>query len=127
MEGAILVYLDLEGRLFKVGKLWAHYRHGRESLSFEYDDDWLNHPQKFSLDPALKLVSGSFHTSPDKPLFGAIDDSAPDRWGRLLMRRSERRKAEQEKRTPRALKEIDFLLMVDDEARQGALRFKREE
>lgn len=127
MEKAILVYLDLEGRLLKVGKLWAHSRHGRESLSFEYDGDWLNHSQKFSLDPALKLVSGSFHTSPDKPLFGAIDDSAPDRWGRLLMRRSERRKAEQEKRTPRTLKEIDFLLMVDDEARQGALRFKRKE
>lgn len=43
------------------------------------------------------------------------------------MRRSERKNAEREKRSARALKEIDFLLMVDDEARQGALRFKREE
>ena len=63
----------------------------------------------------------------NKPLFGAIDDSAPDRWGRLLMRRAERKNAKKEKRTARALREIDFLLMVDDEARQGALRFKREE
>src|SRR5206468_11097299 len=59
----------------------------------------------------------------DKPLFGAIGDSAPDRWGRLLMRRAERRRAEYEKQTPRTLREIDYLLMVDDEARQGALRF----
>lgn len=43
------------------------------------------------------------------------------------MRRSERKNAEHEKRTPRALKEIDFLLMVDDEGRQGVLRFKKEE
>jgi serine/threonine-protein kinase HipA len=43
------------------------------------------------------------------------------------MRRSERKNAEFEKRAPRTLKEIDFLLMVDDEARQGALRFKKEE
>lgn len=76
---------------------------------------------------SFKIVVGSFHASADKPLFGAIDDSAPDRWGRLLMRRSERKIAEHEKRTARALKEIDFLLMVDDEGRQGALRFKRKE
>ena len=127
MEQAILVYLDLEGTLVKVGRLWSRYRHGRESMSFEYDRDWLNHPKRFSFDPALKLDPGSFHASPDKPLFGAIDDSAPDRWGRLLMRRSERKNAENQKRTARVLKEIDFLLMVDDEGRQGALRFKKEE
>lgn len=127
MEQAILVYLDLEGIQIKVGRLWARYRNGRESMSFEYDHSWLNHPKRFSLEPALKLIAGPFHTSSDKPLFGAIDDSAPDRWGRLLMRRSERKNAEREKRTARALKEIDFLLMVDDEGRQGALRFKREE
>jgi serine/threonine-protein kinase HipA len=127
MEHAILVYVDLVGIPMKVGQLWSRFRNGRESMSFEYDRDWLNHPKRFSLDPALKLVAGSFHAASDKPLFGAIDDSAPDRWGRLLMRRSERKNAEHEKRTARALKEIDFLLMVDDEGRQGALRFKREE
>lgn len=127
MEHAILVYVDLVGIPMKVGQLWGRFRNGRESMSFEYDRNWLNHPKRFSLDPALKLVVGSFHAASDKPLFGAIDDSAPDRWGRLLMRRSERKNAEHEKRTARALKEIDFLLMVDDEGRQGALRFKREE
>ncbi|HSX11504.1 MAG TPA: HipA domain-containing protein, partial [Chlamydiales bacterium] len=127
MEQPIIVYVDLDGVLMKMGRLWGHYRQGRESMSFEYDREWLEHPKRFSLDPALKLIAGSFHASSDKPLFGAIDDSAPDRWGRLLMRRSERRNAEREKRTPRALREIDFLLMVDDEARQGALRFKRDE
>jgi len=127
MEQAILVYVDLMGIPMKVGQLWGRFRNGRESMSFEYDRNWLNHPKRFSLDPALKLVAGSFHAASDKPLFGAIDDSAPDRWGRLLMRRSERKNAEHEKRTARALKEIDFLLMVDDEGRQGALRFKREE
>lgn len=124
---AILVYLDLMGALLQVGRLWGHSRNGRESMSFEYDPQWLNHPKRFSLDPALKLVAGSFHAATDKPIFGAIDDSAPDRWGRLLMRRFERKNAKQEKRSARTLKEMDFLLMVDDEARQGALRFKIDE
>lgn len=127
MNQTIFVYIDLMGTPIKVGNLWGHYRHGKESMSFEYDRQWLTHPKRFSLDPALKLAAGSFHASPDKPLFGALDDSAPDRWGRLLMRRSERKCAKQENRTARTLKEMDFLLMVDDEARQGALRFKKAE
>lgn len=45
------------------------------------------------------------------------------RRGRVLMRRAERHRAAREGRTPRTLSEADFLLMVDDEARQGALRF----
>jgi len=98
-------------------------RKGRESATFEYDTSWLAHPDRFSLEPALKLGPGPFHTPSEKPLFGAIGDSAPDRWGRVLMRRAERRRAERQRETPRTLREIDYLLMVDDEARQGALRF----
>ena len=69
---------------------------------------------------------GEFHTA-EKPLFGAIGDSAPDRWGRMLMRRAELRHAEETGVTPRSLSEIDFLLMVNDETRQGALRFAASE
>jgi serine/threonine-protein kinase HipA len=43
------------------------------------------------------------------------------------MRRAERRRAEREGQTPRTVREIDYLLMVDDEARQGALRFAERE
>src|SRR5579863_4028717 len=100
-------------------------RKDRESATFEYDKNWLAHPERFSLEPALKLGPGPFHTPSGKPLFGAIGDSAPDRWGRVLMRRAERRRAERERRAPGALREIDFLLMVSDEARQGAMRFAR--
>ena len=74
-----------------------------------------------------KLGPGPFHTPADTPMFGAIGDSAPDRWGRALMRRMERRRAEREGGAPRTLQEIDFLLLVDDEARQGALRFAEKE
>jgi serine/threonine-protein kinase HipA len=43
------------------------------------------------------------------------------------MRRMERRRAEREGGAPRTLQEIDFLMLVDDEARQGALRFADKE
>jgi serine/threonine-protein kinase HipA len=122
MDRETLIYLDLDGPCL-VGRLWSRARKERESATFEYDRAWLQHPERFALEPALTLGAGPQHTLPGKALFGALGDSAPDRWGRTLMRRAERRGAQHEHRTPRTLLEIDYLLMVDDEARQGALRF----
>lgn len=127
MEKDVLVYADLQGMPHLMGRLWARARGNKDSATFEYDKSWLAHPDRFSLEPALKLGPGPFHTTSDKPLFGAIGDSAPDRWGRVLMRRAERRRAEIAGETPRTLGEIDYLLMVNDEARQGALRFAEAE
>ena len=123
MDREIVVHIDLHGAPVLVGRLWTRVRKGRQSASFEYDAAWLEHPERFALEPALTLAPGPFHTPPQKALFGAIGDSAPDRWGRVLMRRAERRRADKEGQTPRTLYEADFLLRVDDEARQGALRF----
>lgn len=101
-----------------VGELWLRDR----SASFRYTRRWLRYPARFPLDPALPLGSGSFHTEPGRSLFGAFDDAAPDRWGRTLLRRAERRAARVSGRRPRALRDADFLLRVDDETRPGALR-----
>jgi serine/threonine-protein kinase HipA len=118
-----LVYVDLAGAPALVGRLWSRARKGRESATFEYDKAWLEHPERFALEPALTLGPGPQHTEAGKALFGALGDSAPDRWGRGLMQRAERKTAQQQGRAARAPREIDFLLMVDDEARQGAMRF----
>jgi serine/threonine-protein kinase HipA len=127
MDKGLLVYVDLHGTPYLVGRLWAHTRTDREGATFECDKSWLAHSERFSLEPALQLGPGPFHTPSDQPLFAALGDSAPDRWGRVLMRRAERRRAESEGRTPRTVREIDYLLRVDDESRQGALRFAERE
>ena len=123
----IYVHIELEDGPFLVGRLWPRIRQGRESATFEYDRKWLAHPQRFSLEPALFLGTGPQHTAANQLIFGALGDSAPDRWGRTLMRYGERRRAEREGRNPRTLGESDYLLLVDDEARQGALRFALQE
>ena len=121
MSKEIFVHIDLKGKPFFVGRLWVHTAKGRESASFEYSSEWRSSPIRFSLEPALAVGEGSFYT--DKALFGSMGDFAPDRWGRLLMERREARTAKYEKRPSRRLYESDFLLMVNDMARQGALRF----
>ncbi len=127
MDKVVFVYVDLGGVPHLVGRLWARVRKNKEGATFEYNDAWLKHPNRFSLEPALKLGPGPFHTAADARMFGAIGDSAPDRWGRALMRRMERRRAEREGQAPRTVHEMDYLLLVDDEARAGALRFAETE
>jgi serine/threonine-protein kinase HipA len=126
-DRSLLVYVDLEGTPHFVGRLWARSRKGKESATFEYDAAWLDNPLRFALEPALTLGKGPHHTTAGRLIFGAIGDSAPDRWGRVLIQRDERRKAREEKRTLRTLLEVDYLLGVGDIARQGALRFTETE
>jgi serine/threonine-protein kinase HipA len=124
MERVIEVFVELDGTSQFVGRLWSRSPKGRESASFEYDKKWIASDARFALEPLLTIDTGIHHSQPGKPLFGAIGDSAPDRWGRALMRRAERKNAEREKRTQRTLLEVDYLLQVDDQIRQGALRFR---
>lgn len=119
----IRVSMMLGAETRPVGRLWFHQRKRRESASFEYDESWLAEGERFALEPALKLTQGQFHTQAGQPLFGAIGDSAPDRWGRVLMRRAESQRAKASNVPAHTLSELDYLLGVNDEARQGALRF----
>ena len=119
----VYVHADLAGEPQFVGRLWTRSRKSHEAASFEYDKTWLTSTHRFALEPALALGRGAYHTKESERMFGAMGDSAPDRWGRALMRRAESRRAGEAGETPRALTERDYLLGVNDTARQGALRF----
>jgi len=122
----VLVHTELDGETYLVGHLWIREsRRGTFGATFQYADSWVQQKESFAVDPLLPIVSpGPYHK---ERLFGAIADSAPDRWGRTLMSRAERFRARREGRTPRHLREIDYVLGVSDIARQGALRFSRGE
>lgn len=109
---------------FLMGVLSASPAKGKESFSFEYDDEWLKSDFSQVIDPDLELYSGAFYPRDDKPNFGIFLDSCPDRWGRVLMQRREAVIAKKELRQAKKLLESDFLLGVYDEHRMGALRFK---
>jgi len=120
----IEVHIDMPGGLRRVGTLRRSARRGGETVVFEYHPVWLADPDRFSLEPVMKVGPGPFVPAAGQVFFGAIGDSAPDTWGRNLMRRAERRRAERDARPPHTLSEIDFLLGVADVSRLGALRFR---
>lgn len=119
------IHIDLAGVARPVGLLRRNRSRGAETVTFEYAPGWLADAGSFALEPALRLTSGSFPPQTGQAIFGSIGDSAPDTWGRRLMQRAERRRADQDGRHPRTLSEIDYLLGVSDETRLGALRFRR--
>ena len=72
-----------------------HQRRGTESATFRYDDGWLADRRAYPIDPLLPLTAGSVsQTAAGRAVFGAFSDCAPDRWGRRLITRRERRRAD---------------------------------
>lgn len=128
-EKKIWVYADWDflGGTKLLGVLTAQSLRGKEVFSFEYDNAWLSEVnQLLFLDPNLGFYRGKQYPSEDKTNFGVFLDSAPDRWGRLLMRRREALGARIDGRAERLLFDSDYLLGVFDGHRQGGLRFKLE-
>ncbi len=124
MTGDIEVFAADGARNILAGRLYPHLRRGSESASFIYDDEYLASPAAYQLDPALPLVAGTLQTPVGRALFGGFADSLPDRWGRTLIQRAERARPHAAATAPRSMSEIDLLLGVRDDLRQGALRFR---
>lgn len=107
-----------------MGVLHSEVIRGKEVFSYENDPGWLKHTYFRALDPDLSEFVGKQYLPTDKSNFGLFLDSAPDRWGRTLMRRREAINARLENRPIRPLTEADFLMGIYDGNRMGALRFK---
>lgn len=91
------------------------------ATTFRYEQAYLAHKGRFSLDPALPLFEGAHAIADGLPY--SFTDCAPDRWGRNLIRKRLQAADTDAGRTRRDVTEIDYLLGVTDLTRQGALRF----
>ena len=108
MKKSLYLYLD---ETF-IGEATVEGVRDRETWMFRYDEEYLRADRPL-LDPAIMNVSGP-QFAPDGGMFGFLSDIAPDRWGRKLIKRREKRE----------LRASDYLLGVCDLTRQGALRVK---
>ncbi|MDR1542301.1 MAG: type II toxin-antitoxin system HipA family toxin [Clostridiales bacterium] len=125
MDEKIKVSISIdENTTVPVGVLWCSSNKGKLSSAFEYEDSWLDYKGNFAIEPALQLSKRVYY-SPKGRLFGCMGDSSPDRWGRMLMHRNELKKSRASGKPQRSLSELDYLLMVSDYARQGALRYSK--
>jgi len=122
----IEVTVQIDGVDVVAGTLFTRASRGIESSTFRYSSTYLSRADAYELEPSLPLSESPSHTPLQKPLFNACEDSAPDRWGRMLMLRAERNRSDTDHSTPRQLLARDYLLGVSDFQRQGALRYRFE-
>lgn len=108
-----------------LGYLYEDSQKGRERYSFEYDPTYVKY-NVLSLDPDIEPYPGRQYPR-EHLLFGFLEDSCPDRWGRTLMKRREALRAKKAGEKPRRLTEMDFLSGVHDKSRMGGLRFSIDE
>lgn len=113
------VFVQLAGEDVRAGRLWAHRRQNVESATFSYAPEYLTRRDSYPLDPALPLASGALQTPENRRIFGAFSDCSPDRWGKMLIRRRFGGTTGSQ-----SFGEMDYLLGVRDDLRQGALRFR---
>jgi serine/threonine-protein kinase HipA len=98
----------------QVGVAYTNERLGRISSTFAYNPGYLANIRSYQIDPELPLQLGNWPVV-GNGLPNCMRDSAPDRWGRNLIKK---------KYPDRSLNDLDYLLEVSDASRQGALRFK---
>lgn len=120
----VSVHVALGATTVHAGTLFSHRGRGTESATFAYASSYVALPGTYALDPQLPMGTSPRQTRVGASLFGAFTDCAPDRWGRTLVKRRENLAARAEGRTARSLSEVDYLLGVRDDLRQGALRFR---
>ncbi len=107
----------------RIGICYIERSRGNEVISFSFDEPWLVGHPGFIIDPDITLSLGRQYPPSDKPCFGFLSDTAPDRWGRKLMMRREAIEAKEQGRPRRTMMESNFILGVNDTGRIGALRY----
>ena len=127
MMERLQVYADFDwlNAPILVGTLSHEMLRGTPSYGFSFDTEWLRSYRAIQLSGDLMNFSGDQYKSGE--IFGCFGDAMPDRWGKRLIDKRERIKAEQEKRIPRTFTDYDYLTQLDDFSRMGAFRFKQDD
>jgi serine/threonine-protein kinase HipA len=121
----IFTFLSQKAGTSAVGTAYVNMRRTTLTTSFSYQSDYLEKRTSYSIDPELPLAEGTgARTLLRAGLPGAFSDAAPDRWGRNMVAKRIRADEKDDGRTSRSITDVDYLLGVSDETRQGALRFK---
>lgn len=82
-------------------------------LSFRYADDFISEARGYDLSPDLPRMPGTQRTWSGRTRLGALGDAMPDDWGRRIIRAA-----------TTARDDFDYLVMVNDDTRHGALRVR---
>ena len=125
----ITVYADFDFLTSpeEIGTLGYEHVRGKDHFVFAYSREWLKQHGGLVLSGDLINAPALQYPRSTDSVFGFVKDSFPDRWGRLLLDRRERLKAQVEGRPVRTLTNYDYLTGIEDFTRMGGIRYKEED
>ena len=125
----ITVYADFDflAAPQEIGTLGYELVRGKDHFVFAYSHEWLKQHGGILLSGDLVNVPSLQYPRGADGVFGFVKDSFPDRWGRLLLDRRERLKAQAEGNPVRMLTNYDYLTGIEDFTRMGGIRYKDED
>jgi len=83
----VVLDADLLAAMQRVGTPFHAEGSGSGVFSFKYNLAWIDAPHAFQIDPQLALHTSESYPIGDESGFRIFLDSAPDRWGRVLLDR----------------------------------------
>src|SRR5574344_1676760 len=124
----IYVYVDFDflEQTKEIGVLSYERVRGNDHFAFEFSREWLSRHGGMILSGDVMNVRGMQHPRQGNSVFGFVNDSFPDRWGRALLDRRERLAAQEEQRPVRTLSNYDYLMGIEDLTRMGGIRYRTE-
>jgi serine/threonine-protein kinase HipA len=124
----IYVYADFDflEQTEEIGVLSYERVRGNDHFAFEFSREWLSRHGGIILSGDVMNVRDMQHPRQGNSVFGFVNDSFPDRWGRALLDRRERLAAQEEQRPVRTLSNYDYLVGIEDLTRMGGIRYRTE-
>ncbi|MBQ7531202.1 MAG: type II toxin-antitoxin system HipA family toxin [Paludibacteraceae bacterium] len=108
-----------------IGTLGYDSIRGNMACRWQFDADWVRDYRHLVMSADLQNVPGPQYAN--GRMFAFLQDAMPDRWGKRLIDKRERLLAAQEARSARHLTDVDYLTLIDDTTRMGALRLRQDE
>ena len=63
------VYLDVDGSPRLIGRLYATACRGRETVTSQYDEHWIDMADRFAIEPALTVSRAPHYAGDDRRIF----------------------------------------------------------
>ena len=73
-ERVVEIDIEIDEAIVAVGVMRCVPSRARETVVFEYADDWPNRPERFAIDQGVSLSPGPFVPSGNGEMFPALGD-----------------------------------------------------
>lgn len=121
----VFVSIDLDNQMYPVGVLEIKNKGVFADINFSFHKEWLENKESLLLAPLFAVKEKKVNLQKDEHILGPLSESNMGSFGKLIFLETYEQYFHYLKKPTEFISEIDFLLNVCDQFRQGAVRFSK--